>query len=288
MIHHLRGTSAALAENVFIRGGKRHGNYGRGVGVSTLVTAESTSRSPHRQGRMALSVLSRKYNAPSRLFAHRLFALCPVFVRCRLKLVSRNSRSCHRPRQSSTKSTWPDKIRRFTRRFSNKGARIIAVLFIYCRAMFRLRTQEGTRALDDAIRFLNRAKPQPPLALSPGLCLAAADHCREQAGGAVGHYGNHGSDPGNRISRYGVVSQGWAENIAYGRHTAREIVLALIVDDGVRGRGHRKNIFNPTYNVAGAACGSHARFGSVCSIDFASGYVENRFVRAGSDAQNSF
>src|SRR5205823_6542656 len=32
MIHHLRGTSAALAENVFIRGGKRHGNYGRGVG----------------------------------------------------------------------------------------------------------------------------------------------------------------------------------------------------------------------------------------------------------------
>ena len=85
-----------------------------------------------------------------------------------------------------------------------------------------------------------------------------------------------------------VVSQGWAENIAYGRHTAREIVLALIVDDGVRGRGHRKNIFNPTYNVAGAAYGSHARFGSVCSIDFASGYVENRFVRAGSDAQNSF
>jgi len=152
----------------------------------------------------------------------------------------------------------------------------------------RLRTHEGIRALDDAIRFLNRAKPQAPLALSPGLCLAAADHCREQAGGAMGHCGNHGSDAGNRISRYGVVSQGWAENIAYGPHCAREIVLALIIDDGVRGRGHRKNIFNPTYNVAGAACGSHARFGSVCSIDFASGYVENRFVRSGSDAQNSF
>ena len=152
----------------------------------------------------------------------------------------------------------------------------------------RLRTHEGIRALDDAIRFLNRAKPVPPLTLSPGLCLAAADHCREQAGGAMGHCGNHRSDPGNRISRYGVVGQGWAENIAYGPHTAREIVAALIVDDGVRGRGHRKNIFNPTYNVAGAACGSHARFGNICSIDFASGYVENRFVRSGSDAQNSF
>jgi uncharacterized protein YkwD len=152
----------------------------------------------------------------------------------------------------------------------------------------RLRTHEGVRALDDAIHFLRRAKPQPPLALSPGLCLAAADHCREQGGGATGHYGSHGGDPGNRISRYGVVSQGWAENIAYGRHTAREIVLTLIVDDGVRGRGHRKNIFNPTYDVAGAAYGPHARFGSVCSIDFASGYAENRLVRAGSTAEDSF
>ncbi len=152
----------------------------------------------------------------------------------------------------------------------------------------RLRTREGVHALDDAIHFLHRAKPQPPLAVSPGLCLAAADHCREQAGGAMGHYSSNGSDPGNRISRYGVVNQGWAENIAYGHHTGREIVLALIVDDGVRNRGHRKNIFNSTYNVAGAAYGPHAGFGSVCSIDFASGYAENRFVRAGSDAQNPF
>src|SRR2546421_6369191 len=151
----------------------------------------------------------------------------------------------------------------------------------------RMRTHEGGRALDDAIRFLHHARPQPSLALSPGLCLAAADHCREQAGGATGHYGSHGGDPGNRINRYGVVSQGWAENIAYGRHTAREIVLALIVDDGVR-RCHRKNIFNPTYDVVGAAYGPHARFGRVCSIDFASGYAENKFARSGSDAQNSF
>jgi len=53
----------------------------------------------------------------------------------------------------------------------------------------RMRAHEGVRALDDAIRFLRRAKPQPRLALSPGLCLAAADHCREQAAGATGHYG---------------------------------------------------------------------------------------------------
>src|ERR1700747_2510810 len=95
MIHHLRGTSAALAEKVFIRGGKRHGNYGRGREVSTLLTAESTSRSRRRQGRMAPGMLSRNYNASRRPFTHRLFALCPVLISCRPKLSSRNSRSCH-------------------------------------------------------------------------------------------------------------------------------------------------------------------------------------------------
>src|SRR5260370_12117228 len=96
MIHHLRGTSAALAEKVFIRGGKRHGNYGRGLEVSTLLTTESTSRSPRRQGRMARGMLSRNCNASPRLFTPGLFALCPAFVCCRPKLVSRSSRSCHR------------------------------------------------------------------------------------------------------------------------------------------------------------------------------------------------
>ena len=118
--------------------------------------------------------------------------------------------------------------------------------------------------------------------------MAAADYCREQARGAVGHYGGDGSDPGSRISRYGVVAQGWAENIAYGQRSARAIVVALIIDDGVRGRGHRRNIFNPNYNAAGAAYGPHARYGTVCSIDFAGGYAEGTFVRAGADAANSF
>ncbi len=141
-----------------------------------------------------------------------------------------------------------------------------------------LRTREGVRAVDEAIQFLRNIQPLEPLALSPGLCQAAADHCRDQAAGALGHHGSDRSNPGARISRYGSCRGGWAENIAYGQHAAREIVLALIIDDGVRGRGHRKNIFNRTYNVAGAAYGPHARFGSVCDIDFAGSYVESELA----------
>jgi uncharacterized protein YkwD len=103
---------------------------------------------------------------------------------------------------------------------------------------------------------------------------AAADHCAEQVEGQLGHDGNDRSSPGDRISRYGTWSATWGENVSYGQKTARGIVLTLIIDDGIRSRGHRKNIFNPKFNYAGAAFGPHARYRTVCSIDFADGYAE--------------
>src|SRR5438552_18183506 len=94
MIHHLRGTSAALAENVFITGGKRHGNYGPRPWVSTLLTVESTSRSPRRQGWMAPGMLSRNYNASPCRFIPNLFTLCTAFVCFRLMGVCLRSCTC--------------------------------------------------------------------------------------------------------------------------------------------------------------------------------------------------
>src|SRR5438309_7760841 len=138
----------------------------------------------------------------------------------------------------------------------------------------RIRTKEGTRALDEAIRFLQTAQPLQALASSSGMSRAAADHCADQAGGGFGHEGRDRSHAGQRIARYGTCSGGWAENISYGKASARDVVLALIIDDGLPARKHRKNIFNPIYNFAGAAFGRHARFGTMCSMDFAGGYAE--------------
>src|SRR5437764_9123861 len=138
----------------------------------------------------------------------------------------------------------------------------------------RLRTKEGSAAVDEAIRFLQNASPLPPLTLSRGMSRAAADHCADQADGAFGHEGKDRSHAGQRIARYGNFSGGWGENISYGKSSARDVVLALIIDDSLPARKHRKNIFNPIYNFAGAAFGRHARFGTVCSMDFAGGYAE--------------
>jgi uncharacterized protein YkwD len=137
-----------------------------------------------------------------------------------------------------------------------------------------VRTKEGRRAIDDTIRFLRHVRPQSPLSLSPGMSRAAADHCLDQVGGRRGHDGSDRSSPGTRISRYGDWLGGWGENIAYGKTNARDIIMALIIDDGLPARKHRKNIFNPKFNCAGAAYGPHAVYRTVCSIDFAGGYVE--------------
>jgi hypothetical protein len=133
---------------------------------------------------------------------------------------------------------------------------------------------EHGRAVDEAVRFLKKTRPLPPLSVSSGMSRAAADHCAEQVNGQLGHDGSDRSSPGDRISRYGSWMNGWGENISYSQRTARGVVLALIIDDGVRSRGHRKNIFNSKFNYAGAAFGAHARYRTVCTIDFAGAYAE--------------
>lgn len=146
------------------------------------------------------------------------------------------------------------------------------------RTLMRLR--EGTRGLDETIRFLRQVGPRSPLAFSPGMSKAAADHCAEQRGGAMGHNGRSGS-PADRIARYGKWETLWGENVSYGKRSARDVVLALIIDDGLPGKKHRKNIFNPVFSVAGAAMGPHARLRTVCSIEFAGGFAERDSVTDG-------
>ena len=138
----------------------------------------------------------------------------------------------------------------------------------------RIRSKEGVGALNEAIRFLRTTQPQAPLVISSGMSQAAADHCADQAGGGFGHRGRDSSNALSRISRYGICRGSWGENISYGKSTARGVVLALIIDDGQPARKHRQNIFNPAFNFAGAAFGRHAKFGTICSMDFAAAYAE--------------
>ena len=138
-----------------------------------------------------------------------------------------------------------------------------------------LLTKEGRSAVSEAIIFLENQDSIPVLFASPGLSKAASDMVRmQEVTSQTGHIGTDGSRFCDRISRYGLWDGLCAENIDYGYNTARKIVLALIIDDGVRNRGHRHSIFNPRFRRVGVACGRHKKFNYMCVIELAQSYTE--------------
>lgn len=131
------------------------------------------------------------------------------------------------------------------------------------------------RAVAEAVRFLEKARPLPPLTRSEGLSASALCHVLDLGpAGARGHTGRDGSTPWKRMARFGTRTGYAAENISYGESEARGIVVSLIIDEGVRGRGHRLNIFGRNLFRVGIACGSHAGYGTMCVMNFAGAFAE--------------
>jgi len=136
-------------------------------------------------------------------------------------------------------------------------------------------TKEGVAALDEAARYLGRKQSSPPIAVSRDMPLGARDLVAEQqTSGTVGHTGRNGKSADDRVSRYGTWTKSMSENIEYGSNEARSIVMNLIVDNGVPGRGHRTNLMNPGFTVVGVACGSHPIYRHMCVLTFGGAYKE--------------
>ena len=134
-----------------------------------------------------------------------------------------------------------------------------------------IQTQEGVAAVDEAIRSLRRQPALSPLEPDAVLRLAAADLVRDQGEtGETGHVSSDGLDFGARMARRGGDPYG-GENISYGYDTAREVVLQLLIDDGVPSRGHRANLLGPRFARAGVACGPHPVMDHLCVVDYGFG-----------------
>ena len=140
----------------------------------------------------------------------------------------------------------------------------------------RLLTQEGITPLQECIRVLKDTAVVEPLSLETGLCHSAQWLADDQARtGGLGHTGSDGSNLVTRISRYGTWGILCGENCAYGSVTAREIVVQLLIDDGVPSRGHRINILKPEFKKVGIGFNKtgKAAYGAVTVMDFAGSYI---------------
>lgn len=138
-----------------------------------------------------------------------------------------------------------------------------------------LKTREGVRALTECVSVLKRTRNLPLVYPSKGLSKAAEDHVKDQSkSGKTGHRGSDFSNVKQRIERYGNWKLRIGENIAYGGLSARQIVIYLLIDDGIRDRGHRKTFLHPDYKAVGVATGSHPGYESMWVMDFGGAFTE--------------
>jgi uncharacterized protein YkwD len=134
---------------------------------------------------------------------------------------------------------------------------------------------EGDKAINDAIKALRSSTPMTQFSPSLGMSKAARDHLEDLAfSGGKSHLGSDKSNPFNRMNRYGKWRSVAGENISYNSVTPKDIVLELIIDDGIPSRGRRLNVLNPNYSVCGIACGKHKVYKNLCVITLAGGYTE--------------
>lgn len=127
----------------------------------------------------------------------------------------------------------------------------------------------GARPADvaAAVAALKAASPAPPLTFNQSLAGAAISHADDIGpAGLTGHTGTDGSTLGARIREFGLIASLTAEELSYGQGSARAVVVQFVIDAGVAGAPHRRDLLNPVFRMAGVGCGPHKSFGKMCVI----------------------
>lgn len=116
-------------------------------------------------------------------------------------------------------------------------------------------------------RDLKKVSRLSPLVAEKDLTAIAQGHARKSGeNGTTGHSGfKDRFEPlmGNPYNHVG-------ENCSYGYEKAIDIVVSLLIDEGIKGLGHRNNILSPDFNSIGVAIRPHKTFRVNCVMDFGS------------------
>ena len=139
-----------------------------------------------------------------------------------------------------------------------------------------LQTREGVSAVHELYSELLEIESLPPLEPSHGLTLAAIHHCHDTGPlGIVGHIGSRETSLQKRVESFGKWSGNLVEALDYGSCNAFEVVLSLLIDDGLTTRPHRKALLNPNFTKLGIGAGPHSEFKTVVCLLFSVGFNDN-------------
>ena len=129
---------------------------------------------------------------------------------------------------------------------------------------------EGDNVFKEAIQFLKSLPPLKPLQWDENLCRSAQEHVDDIGPkGLLLYQSSDGTEPEDRISKYGNYVESLGENIDFGPNDAMGVIISLTLDDGEEETPHRENLFKQDYQKVGIACGPHKTEFQMCVMDFA-------------------
>ena len=119
-----------------------------------------------------------------------------------------------------------------------------------------IQTKEGPAAYDEAIQFLQTAKPADEMIPSKGLFYIASDFLAMV---------QKETDPNNLkdvdmdsiISRHGSFVGNFSRSMEFGGATPEQVIINLVVGDGDSSRGQREALLNGDLKKVGVASGKH-------------------------------
>jgi uncharacterized protein YkwD len=136
-------------------------------------------------------------------------------------------------------------------------------------------TQEGKKAVAEAIRYLETAQPTSALKISEPFSNSCKDLVSDLGPkGLTGNVLSDGTDPATRLNKYGRWKNKVGEILSYGAYSARDVVTGWIIDDGIGNRPNRAAVFDPDFTVVGIASGPHAKQIRMVACALAGNFVE--------------
>jgi uncharacterized protein YkwD len=116
------------------------------------------------------------------------------------------------------------------------------------------------------VRDLKNAQSTSILVFTDDLHSVAAEFAKDLSkSGKVGHVNSKGQDFGIRSKALMASYSTLAENCQFGYDSALDIVIDLLIDDGIPSLGHRKTILNKEYQFVGVSTNTHKDYAH-CSV----------------------
>lgn len=139
--------------------------------------------------------------------------------------------------------------------------------------------KEGLPAMQEAVKYLKNAKPKGELSLSYGMSYAAFKHSVYLLSKkTLTHNGKGGSSMSNRLEEYGDWQTTIGENIiktTKNTRTAEHVIMEFILDDGVKNRGHRENLFKASFKKLGVGIANSGAKDAedIITLEFSGGFT---------------